>query len=1429
MADYTAYPPFVTNAVEPNILLVLDHSGSMQFPAYTGCDFGGYDSKRALCGTSDTTAHPEYNYNSTREYYGYFKTDKYYQYGANKFVENAACSFLPGDTGYKIGNTSGCISGNLLNWATMTRIDILRKVLIGGKSVSQQSNAHTLRAEGGWRKFTDTNLGCVFDITGGSYPLLDHELTIDNAGPAGTCGYLTVWANGSTMSGRSDGFRYVYQSVSGDFDVKLLVVTPPAETGQTYAKAGLEIRATTDRRSQHVMAMATNGAGLQFAYRSTYNGTTSMVGSYVPFSYPVWVRIKRSGNTFTFYYSSDGSTWTTQGSQSVTMPAGVMVGMATSSYANNTLGKAEFNEFICDVCSSDDFNDGTFNASIWSALDINTSRPGNQIESCGGACPLGTLASANIKVDIPEKEKSGVIQAIADKDGDGQFDTGAPRFGLMIYNSDNQGCMKTGIAGAAMPSMLNALQDEPPYNGTPTGEALNEAWDYYTQSNDHAGCNNTAYIGGAGSNKDPWYDSGNPVSCRKSFVLLISDGEWNGTVDPVAPALTTHVNDIRPDMEGKQTLDHFSAYSFGYDPAGVNSMQQIGMYGGFKDYDGNTWPYNRTAYPADSRNATLPSSPCEPASTDPKCKEWDDDGDGLPDNYYQASEGDQLEASLVQAISDILKQSSSGTAVSVLATSGEGEGALYQAYFFPEKMENLESRKWLGYIHAIFVDKYGNQREDTNNNDTLDLTSDLIIELEYSSENGTFVKRYSDSDGDGKKDSDTPVSTGTLDDIKSIWKGGRNLWETPPANRNIFTSTDGNTHLDFVTANSLLLTPYLRSADTTESGNIINWVRGDDLTGITDSGHNNGYRKRSITINAATNVWKLGDIIYSTPSVVGKPIENYDMLYRDVTYYSYFKQYNKRRQVVYVGANDGMLHAFNGGFFSGKEHKFCTGEPDSYGDCTSGNYSLGDELWAFIPRGLLPHLKWLTDPDYTHVYYVDLKPKIADVKVFNADNIHPSGWGTILIGGYRYGGKTISCPAPCSSASPEYFALDITDPLNPRLLWTFTAPDLGLSMSYPSVAKVGDKWFAVFGSGATNFDTASNLTDFQDGNIIVLQISGGSDGVINPWTEYSNFWKIPTGNATAFMADSISVDVDMDYNSDVIYIGENYKQGVNWNALLHRITTSNGTNNTPGSWDLSTLANINNIAADKDKVRKITAAPSAALDDQMNFWIFFGTGQFYGSADKNQTDTGAFYGIKDKCWRGTCVNAYTDLIDASAATVRTDNSVSGVTTCSGGGSANTWSSLINASNNCDGWAIYFDTLGESVDFMGNSLNHSGERVFTKPLIAGGLVSFGAYIPGSNVCSFLGESNAYALYYKTGTAYNSYVFKEQKESASPSDIVARTVNLGEGMPSSPSGQRTIDGTAKVYFQQSTGTIISAEHETPINIKSALKGWKNQQIP
>jgi type IV pilus assembly protein PilY1 len=1021
------------------------------------------------------------------------------------------------------------------------------------------------------------------------------------------------------------------------------------------------------------------------------------------------------------------------------------------------------------------------------------------------------------------------------------------------------------IVGDHDTGLIKAIDDIQAGTWTPFSEAYYDAIAYYVNdatSNpdlDPAGCSPTADAIQNPLNANDFVSGKNPIEwdCQSNNILIISDGSAAADLNPTVTTKVTDPSNFFNDGDaddpascgsylGSSHLDdlsYFAKHRNIFNPADAtpeNTAQRITTYVVYTGADAST-------ITGECEPKTLMNNTAVNGGTE----------------LYHAEKPDELLASLESAFMTISDDRSSGTAVSVLSTTGEGEGAIYQAYFYPSKQDaetDFEIRKWFGYVHALFADDYGNIREDTNGNDALDLKTDLIIEMSYDTDLGSLANRYTDSNGDGERDSDTPVSTVSIEDVASLWRAGDELWATDPLNRKIYATADGTARIDFDPGSVVDLEPLLRGADNTETVNIIDWVRGYDFTdsavgfdfkpyatGV-DAGHPSGYRQRSVTPSGMPDphVWKLGDIIYSTPSSVARPMENYDMLYHDSTYYQFFKKYINRRNVVYIGANDGMLHAFNGGFFDDRIHAYCTSINGS-GECASkaGDLPLGAEMWGFIPRGMLPHLKWMTDPGYSHVYYVDLKPKITDVKIFgNGDPTHPDGWGTILIGGYRYGGKDISWTAPDGSpqkAYPEYYALDITDPESaayPKLLWSFPNDDvltqlgvssIGLTMSYPAVAKVGDKWFAIFGSSASGFEADSDLTGFNDGYVYVLDLSSSnSAGEISTWTKDVNYWRIETNHSKAYLANPITIDVDMDYNVDVIYIGENYDDGTGWNAHMRRITTDHGTELNPDNWAPTTLADIKAIAGGNDDAKRITAAPSAAIDDQSKLWIYFGTGQFLGDNDKNRSDAGAFYAVKDACWNGSCGNDYTEFLDVSKAMVKTDESVTDVTTCAAAAGANNWSELITAANACEGWTLYFKNLVEAKDFLNEDLIHGGERVFTKPLIIGGLVAFGAYVPGIG-CDYLGESNAYALYYKTGTAYTKYLFKEQKEQTSPSDVVARTIRLGEGMPSSPSGQKEKDGTAKVYFQQSTGRIITAEHETPIDIKSALKGWRKEQIP
>jgi type IV pilus assembly protein PilY1 len=1036
--------------------------------------------------------------------------------------------------------------------------------------------------------------------------------------------------------------------------------------------------------------------------------------------------------------------------------------------------------------------------------------------SSTSSCKTGT--TYNIKIYAGYQDPEGIIQKTADK----------LRYGLMFFNTGNKyedgknkdsGYIAADI-GAKTTDLVSQIESINPSTWTPLGESLYEAIRYFEATS-------SAYNSGSYSGRDSiqyW--------CQKNFVLILTDGEstkdrnvpgtsWTGKtaavtdsygfnirtyMDSIASnegsssqwsidansdngtyylegvSYYAHTNDLRSssvgksDIEGMQNLTTYIVYAFDESRVGKPLLEKTAKYGAFVDRNENNRP-------------DLPS-------------EWDKDSDGEPDTYFEAMEGGKLEASLMNALASILNLTASGTAASVLSTTGEGEGAIYQAYFYPNKFEGSEERTWLGYIHALFLDPYGNLREDTDGDGTLSLEKDYIVQTQYDPAGGTFIKRYKDDNGDGKIDGF--IDKIPLDDVHSIWNAGKRLWDTDSDKRNIYTTINGYELESFVKGAINSLKPYLRASDNNEAEAIIRFIRGEDNLTVGSTTYN--YRPRTITVGGQKKVWKLGDIIYSTPTVVSRPMENYDLIYGDQSYFQFRQKYFTRRHVVYVGANDGMLHAFNGGFYDTEEHRF-----------SGGAQRLGDELWAFIPRELLPHLKWLTDPNYTHVNYVDLKPKVTDVKIFNNDEIHPEGWGTILIGGMRYGGKAISTEV--GTLRSTYFALDVTDPeKEPKLLWTFDTTDsgvtdLGLSMSYPAVAKVGDQWYAIFGSGPTNFDQLSNLTEFQEGKIFVLKISGGSNGVIKSWGE--NYWAIPTGHSDAFMASPTTIDVNADYNADASYIGVNYKESSKEAAML-RLTTKGDTDVT--SWKLSHLYTV--VSPD-DISKRITASPSALLDSKGKLWVYFGTGQFLGADDRNQTDSGAFYGIKDECWDGNregCPKTYSNLLDVTNAIV-----YFGGENITGVEGVKNWSELQGAVSLSDGWAIYFGKMPAiTYDFLNNPLYHKGERVTTKPTILAGLLMFATYIPGSDICTIEGESNLYVLYYSIGTAYYSYVFKKEKEKRP--ETVSRAAYLGKGLPASIGLAVTKEGQIKGFVQSSTGNIQSIQELDPSAPRSGYTGWK-----
>jgi len=211
-------------------------------------------------------------------------------------------------------------------------------------------------------------------------------------------------------------------------------------------------------------------------------------------------------------------------------------------------------------------------------------------------------------------------------------------------------------------------------------------------------------------------------------------------------------------------------------------------------------------------------------------------------------------------------------------------------------------------------------------------------------------------------------------------------------------------------------------ANANSGANVVNFLRGQ--RGYEDTTSNNQsdrlFRSRGTP---------LGDIVNSAPVYVKRP----PFKYADTGYSAFATSNANRTGVVYAAANDGMLHAFNA--------------------------TTGAEMWAFVPTAVMANMYRLADKNYAtaHRYFVDGPLVINDV--YDGTN-----WRTVLVGGLGAGGRA-------------YYALDVTDPANPKALWEFSSSDdadLGLAFGNPVIAKnKAGTWIVAFSSGYNNISPGS--------------------------------------------------------------------------------------------------------------------------------------------------------------------------------------------------------------------------------------------------------------------------------------------------------------------------------------------------------------------
>jgi len=982
-----------------------------------------------------------------------------------------------------------------------------------------------------------------------------------------------------------------------------------------------------------------------------------------------------------------------------------------------------------------------------------------------------------------------------------------PLMGAMFF--DTSGVNRTVYIGDFVASasydgvqpyknVITAINYEPPGGATPTGPAMWDALNYLAQ--------NTAKYGGPQPQtgegnqwKNPMYrcfdrnNDGNCqgnefelVPCAKNFLILLTDGQWNTgglpvstrckidddveaeSPDPVVPAYWMHKKGYTNVPTGIESYVE-SVYTVGMWLGGTGelSLKNVAMYGSFDRT--NTWPGGTSGYPGSScwvddcstyTEQNGKGSPCTPLPA--SHPDWDKNGDGIPDTFFKSDNAVEIKERLIDIILDILRHVSSGSAVSILASS-EGSGAsLLQAVYFPRKSFGTTEIDWIGKMHNLwyYVDPFlasSNIREDTITDKKLHLIDDYAVQFYYDPvTNETMVKRYQDTDGDGNPD--TFVSQANLEDVKNLWEAGYVLWarDITSSPRTIYTQLSGN-FMDFSLANASTLQAYLQAGSLTEAEDIIRYVHGIDKT---------GYRRRTVTIDGTTGVWKLGDIVNSTPRIQSfAPINSYHLSppngYLDTTYSEFINQSSyKNRGMAYVGANDGMIHAF----FLGNLKQDWTGKGTYEKGFLDGS-DLAKEVWAFIPKNALPYLRYLTEEDYCHLYFVDASTFLVDASINGdaSDNKTVNSWRTILIGGMGLGGacrKTgdsctdcIKTPITDPSDSTQglgyssYFAIDVTDPNNPQFLWEFSHPELGMSTSGPAIIRQGDSykngsWFVVFASGPTGpintyYRQFLGKSD-QNLKLFVLDLKTGT--LVR---------KIDTGIANAFGSSLYNATLDADrgnqfspgyYKDDVLYVGYTKcadspcTSGSTWTkgGVLRLITKENSN---PGEWAVSTVI---------DNIGPVTAAITK-LQDRTNgkLWLYFGTGRFFYKMGTNLDDPGSvtdtttirkLYGIQEPCYSMTM----NDIDDTCSSSV-TEASLKDQTT-----------DIASSLGTSTGWYIKLDQPG------GGYLQ---ERLITDPLaVFSGVVFFTTFTPSADICAVGGSTYIWAIDYKTGGAPSALLGK-----------------------------------------------------------------------
>jgi len=805
----------------------------------------------------------------------------------------------------------------------------------------------------------------------------------------------------------------------------------------------------------------------------------------------------------------------------------------------------------------------------------------------------------------------------------------------------------------------------------------------------------TRYFRGLESHTDDSIQYTSPITerCQKNYVIVVTDGaptqedDFPNTDPSIAangPNILTNYDGLRPDTtlaqfraneppfsdgykypnpcsDGAAACAHdkegYTLYlddlvKFGFETDLLTSPVLTGSTASATDSSGTS--YDATDYPLQN----LVTFTVGFAADNRMLQDAADYGDGT---YFQASDSAGLTTALVGALTDIQGRTSASAAVA--ASSG-------------------------------FV----------------------------SSDTGIYFGRYNSGNASGqllyyKID---PLSgqliTSGPGPAGSIWDAGAQI---PSTGSRTIHSWNGTNAVNFqwsATPSTTTLTAVqfaTLGANANDEEKILNYIRGDQSCETLSAG-----TCAFGTKDLRDRFSRLGTIVNSQPLFVGPPGNLYPDKWGDGSAsipencsgceYSAFvnKPVNKnRKDMVYFGANDGMLHAIDA--------------------------ATGVEQFAYVPAEVIPNLKNFSSTTYTHEFYVDGSANVIDAFIGG----NSGSWFSVLVGSLNKGGQGV-------------FALDVTNPNNFSVpskvaYWEFTDEvdaDLGYTYGRPAIIRMHNgQWAAVFGNGYNNSEADGNASTTGRASLFIVFLEGPT-GPGKTW-QTGDYIKIDTEQGSVATPNGIAsvtpIDIDGDKIADYIYGGD----------LLGNMWKFDVTNTNSAQWKVAykqgnTLKPLF-VAQDEAGVRQpITTRPIVANSGVGGYHLFFGTGRYLDVSDVNASNATIkehFYGVIDQD-DGT---TYTTLSGFTKQIVTEEKTLS-LTDDTGSSETNIIRHVsTNGNNKPQNWFLV--------------LPDQGERQTTTAVKRGNNIIFVTNIPSSATCDFGGVSWLMELDTRDGSAPRTSVF------------------------------------------------------------------------